>query len=125
MEGKICVKCHEPSNNRLPLCDVCKEDLKEFGALATYLNSFDGDKEDLFWIIESEIADRQCSIISSCKVEMDFENGVICLVATEPSGGTLKDRPWLRNKYLYTKDKINEITKLRRALKIAKQYYGV
>jgi len=124
MEKIICAKCQEPSDNGLPLCDICRESLKDFGALATYLNSFKGSKEDLYWIIGSEISSRECSIISHVKIENDYENGVIKLVPIEPSDSTLGKKPWLWDKYLSIKRTIEEISKLRRALNIAKEHYG-
>jgi hypothetical protein len=125
MENKVCVKCGEESNNKLPLCDFCREELKDFGALVEYLNSFGGSKEDLLWIIGSELSSRECSIISQVRVENDFANGKILMVPIEPSSSTLKVKPWLWDKFEHIRQTIEEISKLRRALGIAKQYYGV
>lgn len=124
MEKRICAKCQEPSDNGLPLCDKCREGLQDFGALATYLNSFKGNKEDLYWIIGSEISSRESSIISHVKIDNDYANGIIKLVPIEPSGSTLGKKPWLWEKYLNIKRTIDEIAKLRRALIIIKEHYG-
>lgn len=125
MEKRICAKCQEPSDNGLPLCGKCRESLQDFGALTTYLSSFKGEKEDLYWIIGSEISNRESSIISHVKVEPDFANGIIKLVPIEPSNSTLENKPWLWNRFQYEKDTIDEIAKLRRALSIIKEHYGV
>lgn len=124
MEKRICAKCQEPSDNGLPLCSDCREELSDFGALATYLNSFKGSKEDLYYIIGSEISNRESSIVSHCKIVPDYANGIINFVPIEPSGSTIERKPWLWNKYLHIKDTIGEIIKLRRALNIAKEHYG-
>jgi len=121
---RICAKCERPSENGLPLCNECRKELRDFGALAAYLNSFKGDKEDLFWIIRSEICNRESSVINDVRIEMDYANGLINLVPIEPSGGTLEKKPWLWNKYLGIKNTIDEISKLRRALRIAQEHYG-
>lgn len=125
MEKRICTKCQEPADNGLPLCDHCRESLKDFRTLAIYLNNFKGDINDLFWIIESEIASRQCSVISHVRVVNDSVNGVINLEPIEPSGSTLEKKPWLWDKYLGIKQTLDEVAKLRRALRIAKEHYGV
>lgn len=125
MEKRICAKCQEPAENGLPLCDNCREDLKDFGTLATYLNSFKGDINDLFWIIESEISSRQCSVISHVRLVNDSTNGTVIFKPIEPSGCTLEKKPWLWKKYLNITHTLDEITKLKNALRIAKEHYGV
>lgn len=122
---RVCVKCQKPSENGLPLCGPCRESLKDFHELAKYLNSFTGDKDDLLWIIGSEISSRQAFIIGQCKVEPDNAAGVINLVPIEPSSGTVRSKPWLREKFEHIKQTIDEISKLMRARKIAVQHYGV
>ena len=124
MEKRICAKCQEPSDNGLPLCGKCRESLKDFGVLTTYLSNFKGSKEDLFWIIGSEISSRESSIINIVKIDNDYANGLIRLIPIEPSNSTLENKPWLWNKYQSTKNMIDQITKLRRALNIIKERYG-
>ena len=124
MEKRICAKCQEASDTGLPLCGKCRESLEDFGALTTYLSSFKGDKEDLFWIIGSEISKRESSIINNVNVVNDCANGVIKLIPIEPSNSTLENKPWLWNKYQYAKDMVDQISKLRRALNIIKEHYG-
>lgn len=125
MEKQICVRCGEESDSKLPLCTKCREELADFSALVEYLNSFTGSKEDLLWIIGSEISNRQSYVINGCNVECDYANGVIELIPIVPSSSTVKAKPFLRRRYESIRDKIDEISKLRRALGIAKQYYGV
>ncbi len=125
MENTICVKCGEESNNKLPLCDMCRDGLRDFNALVEYLNAFSGRKEDLLWIIGSELSSRECSIVSHVRVENDFVNGKLLMIPVEPSSSTIKVKPWLWKKYEHMQDVIHEISKLRRALGIAKQHYGV
>lgn len=122
---RVCARCGKPSDNGLPLCNSCREILKDFAELVKYLNSFTGSKEDLLWIIGSEISSRQTFIIGQCKVEPDSAAGVINLVPIEPSSGTVRAKPWLRGKFEHIKETIDEISKLMRARKIAVQYYGV
>ena len=64
MEKKICVRCREESDSKLPLCTGCRGDLTGFNALAEYLNSFAGSKEDLLWIIGSEISNRESYLLT-------------------------------------------------------------
>lgn len=125
MENQICTRCGKESDIKLPLCSSCRESLTDFSALVEYLNSFTGSKEDLLWIIGSEISNRESSIVSHVRVENDFANGKILLVPIEPSSSTTKGKPWLKRKYRHITETIDEISKLRRALGIAKQYYGV
>lgn len=123
MDARNCVKCGNESKNGLPLCHNCRDELRSFVALAEYLNKFSGSKQDLLWIIGSEISSRESSIISHCNVEMDYANGIINLVPIEPSNSTLKVKPWLWDRFLNAKETIGEITKLRRAYGIAKEHY--
>lgn len=125
MEKRICVRCGKESDLKLPLCGSCRDSLADFKSLVEYLNSFEGSKEDLLWIIGSEISSRECSIISNVKIENDFVNGKVLLIPIEPSSSTLKVKPWLRKKYEHVKQIIEEISKLRRAYRIAQQHYGV
>lgn len=125
MEKRICVRCGKESDLKLPLCGSCRDSLADFKSLTEYLNSFEGSKEDLLWIIGSEISSRECSIISNVKIENDFVNGKVLLIPIEPSSSTLKVKPWLRKKYEHVKQIIEEISKLRRAYRIAQQHYGV
>ncbi len=123
MEKKICVRCEKESDNKLPLCYGCRNSFPDFNALTEYLNSFKGSKEDLLWIIEAEIADRQSSIISHVNVINDFTRGIIELVPIEPSSSTRKEKPWLWNKYEHILQIIHEIVRLKKAYRIAVQYY--
>lgn len=125
MEKQVCIRCGKESDNKLPLCDRCRIDLRDFKALVEYLNSFAGSKEDLLWIITSEISDRQSYIINDCKIDVDYLNGIMIMVPIQPSSSTLKTKPWLKRKYEHIIDVIDEISKLRRAYGIAKRYYGV
>lgn len=125
MEKQICVRCGKESDIKLPLCSLCRLSLADFNALVEYLNSFTGSKEDLLWIIGSEASNRESSIISHVRLENDFVNSTIVMVPIEPSSSTLKAKPWLKLKYEHIKRTLDEISKLRRALGIAKQYYGV
>jgi hypothetical protein len=125
MEKQICIRCGEESDSKLPLCTGCRRDLVDFSALVEYLNSFTGSKEDLLWIIGSEISNRESYVINDCNVEVDYINSVINLVPVVPSSSTIKVKPWLKQKYNHIVQNINEISKLRRAYGIAKQYYGV
>ena len=125
MEKQICVRCGEESDSKLPLCTGCRGDLTDFSALVEYLNSFTGSKEDLLWILGSEISNRQSYVINGCNVDADYANGTINLVPIVPSSSTMKVKPYLKRRYEHIRDKIDEISKLRRAYGIAKQYYGV
>lgn len=124
-EKRVCMKCQQYAENGLPLCDACHEELRDFKELANWLNQFKGDKEDLYWIINSQISNRQSNIISQCKVVYDYGRGIITIQAIEPSDSTLKTKPWLWDKYLHIKQQIKEIELLRRALKIVREHYGV
>ena len=125
MENQTCTRCGKESDVKLPLCSSCRKSLEGFSALVEYLNSFAGSKEDLLWIIGSEISNRQSYVINDCRVDADYANGTINLVPIVPSSSTTKVKPWLKRKYEHIRDRIDEISKLRRALGIAKQYYGV
>jgi hypothetical protein len=125
MGKQICIKCGKESDVNLPLCSSCRESVAEFHKLVEYLNSFTGRKEDLLWIIGSELSSRESSIISQARVENDFVNGTIVMIPIEPGSQTTKVKPWLKRRYHHIKDTIDEISKLRRALGIAKRYYGV
>lgn len=118
-----CMKCGNDTKNGLPLCYDCRISLKDFIALANYLNNYKGGKDDLFWLIKSEISTRQSDIISSVNVFTDFENGLIKMIPKEPGNGTARQKPWLKDRYQHIKDTIREIDKLYRALAIAKRYY--
>jgi hypothetical protein len=124
MENQICARCGKMSDTKLPLCSPCRESLADFNALVEYLNSFTGSKEDLLWIIGSELSNRESSIINHVRVVNDPAQGGLIMIPIEPSSSTLKTKPWLKRKYEHIKSTINEISKLRRALGIAKQYYG-
>jgi len=125
MEQQICARCGKISDVNLPLCGPCRESLADFRKLVEYLNSFTGSKEDLLWIIGSELSNRESAIISQARVENDFVNGIIVMMPIEPGSQTARAKPWLKRRYLHIKDTIDEIYKLRRALGIAKRYYGV
>lgn len=125
MEQQICAKCGKESDLNLPLCGACRESLADFRALVAYLNTFTGSKEDLLWIIGSELSNRESAIISQARVENDFANGTIVMMPIEPGSQTARAKPWLKRRYYHIKDTIEEISKLRRALGIAKRYYGV
>ena len=125
MEKQVCVRCKEESDSKLPLCTGCRIDLADFKALVEYLNSFSGRKEDLLWIIGSEISNRESYVINDCNIECDYTKGIMNLVLIVPSSSTIKVKPWLKRKYVHIRDKIDEISKLRRAFGIAKQYYEV
>lgn len=125
MEKQICIKCGKESDVKLPLCGSCRESLADFSALVEYLNSFTGSKEDLLWIIGSEISNRQSYVINGCNVKCDYANGVIDLIPVVPSSSTIKVKPYLKRRYEHIRDKVDEISKLRRAHGIATRYYGV
>lgn len=125
MEVRSCVKCGNESFNGLPLCGNCRDSLKDFGALAAYLNAFNGSKTDLLWIIGSEISSRESSVINNCKIEMDYPGGIIRLVPIEPSSSTLKTKPWLWDRFQNIKRAIDEIAKLRRAYGLVVTHYQI
>jgi len=122
MNDKKCMKCKEPLQGTLPICQDCrmrfkdstdpvtKQEISGFTKLAEFLNGFEGDKNDLIYLIKSEIADRQSWVISCCKVVTDLENGTISL---EPPDGNR-----------FAKQKVDEINKLYNALAIIKRHYG-
>lgn len=125
MEARNCVKCGNESKNGLPLCGECRESLKDFGALTSYLNAFNGSKQDILWIIGSEISSRESSVINNCHVVIDYPNGVMNMVPIKPSSSTLKTKPWLWNRFLNIKRAIDEIAKLRRAYGLVVIHYQV
>lgn len=110
MDERKCMKCGDIRNNGIPICDCCRVELKNFSALTNFLNSFDGDRDDLVWFIKNEIADRQSFIISQCKIVTDMERGIIYM---EPQSGNA-----------FAKEKAEEISKLYNALAIIKNRYG-
>ena len=122
MDKKSCVKCHEPSDNGLPLCCKCRTSLKDFVELAKYLNGFNGDKDALLWIISSEISNRESSIINN--VKFDSSGGVTRMVPIKPSGSTIRTKPWLWDKYVHIEKTLSEIDKLRKAQEIVIRHYG-
>jgi len=109
-----CMKCKNPLEGSIPICKDCRVEFKDhtdpktkervngFAKLARFLNSFEGDKNDLIYLIKSEISGRQSMIISSCRVVIDHES--ICL--SPPDGHNL------------AKQKVDEINKLYSALAI-------
>ena len=125
MEKQVCAKCGIESDTKVPLCGSCRKSLADFRELVEYLNSFTGSKEDLLWIIGSEISNRESYIINDIRIENDAFNGTLLMVPIEPSNSTIIVKPWLRRKYRHIIDTLSEISKLRRAYGIAKQYYGV
>lgn len=109
--GNKCMKCGESPDNMLPMCSKCRREMKDFPKLASFLNGFDGNRDDIVWLIGSEISDRQSSIISCSKVVHDTENGYLNIVP--PEGHPL------------AKQKAEEIGKLYKALSILKKHYGI
>lgn len=110
MGEKKCMRCKDIQQGGIPICDSCRMELKKFSVLTDFLNSFDGDKDDLIWLIKSEISDRQSFVIDKCRVIADVAKGIIYL---EPQGGSI-----------FAKEKVEEINKLYNALAIAKSQYG-
>lgn len=105
-----CMKCGKSPDNNLPMCSTCRMDMKDdFQKLADFLNRFDGNKEDALWLIGSEIADRQCLVISCCKVIHDV-------------GGTRLEAPSGKP---FTQKNIEEIEKLYRAKNLLKSHYRI
>lgn len=123
MENSICIKCGEESKNGLPLCYQCRVSLNDFRSLVQYLEAFTGRKDDLLYIIDSEIANRSAIVISQCKVDMHFEEGTIVIEPIKPSGSIVKSKPWLWEKYNRIRKTLDEITKLRRARGIVIKHY--
>lgn len=123
MEERICVKCGKESDVKLPLCSECREGLKDFSALVDYLNSFTGSKEDLLWIIGSELSDRESYIVNNVRIR--FACGGFVWEQIIPSSSTVKEKPWLKRRCDHVERALNEISKLRRAMGIARQYYGI
>ncbi len=123
MEKQICVRCGEESDSKLPLCTRCRGDLTDFSALVGYLNLFTGSKEDLLWIIGSELSNRESYIINDVKIV--FIGKGLEMVPIVPGSSTVKEKPQLKRKYEHIKNILDEISKLRRAMGIVKQYYGV
>ena len=122
MGDKKCMKCKGPLEGGIPICHECRMEFKDsvdpisqeeiigFVKLAEFLNSFEGEKDDLVYLIKSEISDRQSSIMSCCKIVADIEKGTIYFDA--PDG----------NKF--AKQRAEEINKLYNALAIIKSKYG-
>lgn len=110
MSKESCMRCRKVPDNGLPICVDCRIVLKDFPTLASFLNNYHGDMNELRWLIKNSISDRQSYIISMCKVAINIENGIISLEA--PDGNRL------------AKDNINEINKLYKALHILNEHYG-
>lgn len=122
MGDKKCMKCKKPLEGGIPICQNCrvgfkdsidpitKKEVSGLVKLAEFLNSFEGDKDDLVYLIKSEIADRQCLIISGCSVVIDSENGTISIDA--PHGNS------------FAEQRVYEINRLYNALAILKSRYG-
>lgn len=111
MEKGKCMKCGENSDNSLPMCSKCRVEMKDFPTLASFLNSFEGDRDNMVWLIRSEIADRQSLIISGSKVVHNIEDGVMEIIPTDG--------------HPTSKQKAEEIGKLYKALAILKKHYGI
>jgi len=105
-----CMKCGKSPDNMLPMCYKCRIEMKDFPKLASFLNGFDGNRDDIVWLIRSEIADRQSLIISSSKIVYDIEGE--CLDIVPPDG------------HPFAKQKAGEIVKLYKALSILRRHYG-
>ncbi len=120
MEKQICTKCGEESDIKLPLCSTCRKELTDFNVLVEYLNSFAGSKEDLLWIIGSELSNRESSIVNNVRIVFTGEELEMVLITP----GRIREKPWLKRKFEHIKDTLDEISKLRRALGIARRYYG-
>lgn len=111
------MKCRGAPDSGLPICTKCRMEFKDsidprskqeingFVKLAEFLNGFEGDMADLMWLIGSEIADRQCLIISQCNVDANAR-------IEAPDGNH------------FAKKRIEEIGKLYNALSIIKKHYG-
>ena len=122
MSDKKCMKCKKPLEGGIPICPDCRVEFKDsvdpitkqeingFTKLAEFLNNFEGDKDDLVYLIKSEISDRQSSIVGCCKVVTDAAKGTINFDA--PDG----------NKFVT--QRVEEIRKLYNALDIIKSKYG-
>ena len=122
MGDKKCMKCKRPLEGGIPICQSCRAEFKDsidpitkqeisgFAKLAEFLNGFEGNKNDLVYLIKSEISDRQSSIASCCKVVTDAEKRAIYLDA--PEG----------NKF--AAQRAEEIQKLYNALAVIKSNYG-
>ena len=104
-----CMMCGKQPDNNLPMCSACRMELKDFQKLADFLNKFDGDNKDALWLIGSEISNRQCLVMGSCKIVHD-------------QGGTHLEAPAGKP---FTQQKIEEIEKLYRAKNILKEHYGI
>lgn len=105
-----CMRCGENPDNMLPMCSKCRIEMKDFPKLASFLNGFEGNRDDVAWLIRSEIADRQSLIISSSKIVHDMEGGYLDIVP--PDG------------HPFAKRKAEEIGKLYKALSILRRHYG-
>lgn len=128
MEKIECIKCGTESDNGLPMCSDCRNGLVDFITFAKYVNSFEGKKEDLLWLIHSEISRKQSSIIGNpkaVKVVFDYTVGIISLVPIEPSDSTVQKRPYVWDRYLHIKEVIDQINKLYLAADIVTRNYVV
>lgn len=117
MSVEKCMKCGNAPDTGLPICTKCRMEFKDsidpkskqeingFVKLAEFLNNFEGDMTNLIWLIKSEIADRQCLIMSQCNIDMN------CRIEA-PDGNH------------FAKRRSEEIDKLYNALSIVKKHYG-
>lgn len=125
-EKSECIKCGKESDNNLPMCSGCRTELADFLAFAKYVNSFEGEKEDLLWLIHSEISKKQSSIIGNpkaVKIVFDYSVGLISLIPIEPSGSTVNKKPQHWDRYLHIKEVIEQINKLYKASDIIEEQY--
>ena len=128
MDEIECIKCEKESDNGLPMCTDCRDGLVDFITFAKYINGFEGKKEDLLWLIHSEIGRKQSSIIGNpkaVKVVYDYTVFTIKMVPIEPSSSTIQKKPWLRDRYLDIKEVIEQINKLYIAADIVRRNYVV
>lgn len=126
MDKIECMKCGYESDNGLPMCDDCRSGLVDFITFAKYVNSFEGKKEDLLWLICSEISKKQSSIIGNpkaVKVVFDYAAGTIYMVPIEPSSSTVHKKPYLWDRYIHIKEVIEQINKLYIAANIIRKNY--
>lgn len=127
MDKVVCIKCGYESDNGLPMCTPCREELVDFIAFAKYINGFEGKKDDLLWLIHSEIGRKQASIIGitkGVKVVIDYANeGAMKMVPIEPSDSTVNKKPYLWDRYLHIKEVIDQIDKLYNAADIVSKTY--
>lgn len=128
MDEIECIKCGKESDNGLPMCTDCRDGLVDFITFAKYINGFEGKKEDLLWLISSEIGRKQSSIIGNPKavrVVYDFAAGTIRMVPIEPSDSVVQRKPWIWDRYLDIKEVIDHIDKLYKAADIVRRNYVV